>query len=154
MEPQGPQNSNKHDNKIVYGDLHFNVTQSELQSFKGGHTLLTVANICGILSLFFGGVLLSVVGLVSGILGFVRYDTIGKNHPDDPRIRASLRKNGLTSIIICAVALVLNVAMLIVMAPVLTQIAQTGDYSVLFGNTNLGGGSSQNIVPNGSQTWG
>lgn len=111
--------------------------QHQLEEFelKSARTLSTVATIAGPVSFIIGGVALSTVALVCGIIALtkVRRVLARDDSAQRPYARA-LRQTAIMSIAIAVVALVLNAVSVALMMPVLIQAMQTGDYSAILGN--------------------
>ena len=90
---------------------------------------LSIASIvCAAVSLFFGGVLLDVAGLVLGIVALSKLKSAaaGADASNQASDVATVSKLSKTGIVVCAVALVLNFVSAIFLAPVLfEQISST-----------------------------
>lgn len=139
------------DSQPVYtgavGAVVFKLSQEDAKEIDAGRRLVMAAQVCAVVSLFIGGVLLGIVALVLAIMGFRRLDGVARRVPD-PAVEAAFRRSGIIAIVVSLFALVLNAITLIAMMPVLTYIAETGDYNALFDGIPAGGGATSN------STWG
>lgn len=116
--------------------------QFDLKEMNAARTLTTVATIGGPVSLIIGGVALSAVALVCAIIALSKVRRILARPDSAYRDYATMvRQAALMGIVVSAIALVLNLIGLIAMIPIIMEIMQTGDYSVLFGEgaENLSG---------------
>ena len=135
--PNAPQNQVR----ITGGDAN-------AERFNSARTLITVAQILAIVSLFLGGILLSTIAVVVAIVGYRRLSSV-LDCIADQRIKTSLKRAGIVAVAMSCIVLAINIATLVIMMPFITQIAQTGDYSSLFG-----GGPSSGGTGGTSTTWG
>lgn len=110
--------------------------------------LVKIAQICAIISLFIGGVILSGISLVIAITAYMRLSAYADSVTTDPLHKKVFTRPGVSVIVIASIALVLNVVTLIAFYPMIEQFLQTNDLSTLFGGTGTGSGSS------GTATWG
>lgn len=111
---------------------------------------VTAAQICAIVSLFIGGILLSSVSVVVAIIAYRKLADYARSASIDDLHRKILVRPGLIAIAMCVFALALNVVSIIALYPYIEQIMQTGDYSSLFGT---GGGQAPN-AGSATSTWG
>lgn len=118
---------------------------------KSARTLATVATVAGPVSLIIGGVALSTVALVCGIIAFVKVRRVlSASDPTDSFYARALRQTTLMGIVVAAVALVLNGVSVALMMPALIEAMQTGDYTAILGDAaaslqdapSSGGGSA------------
>lgn len=132
-------------------------TPNSLAQLKSTQTLVTVATVAGPVSLFIGGVVLSTVGLVCAGLALakVRRAVAAGVEPGLAVYASRLQRSAVLSLIVCALALVLNGIALATMMPAMMQAIQTGDLSALYEAYDLpqGGTTSEPQNP-GSSVWG
>lgn len=98
--------------------------------------LITFANIAGPVSLIIGGILLSTAGLICSLIARSRINTMLKEQPQDPVFSQKVMqaaKPGAIALIICTIALVLNVISLALVMPAVLEASQTGNLTTLFG---------------------
>lgn len=104
-------------------------------------TLTTIANVAAPVSLFVGGMLLSMIGLVCAIVARITLSSMRRDAASPTiatsRIPALLRAN-VVSIVICCIALALNIASAAIL---LWQIA-SGSISFSFVGIGSGSGAS------------
>ena len=110
-----------------------------MKDTKTIQTLASVSLIGGPLSIIIGGVLLSTAALVCGIVAFVMVRKMqgAAEGAQSTAIEQALTRQAIIGIAVSALALVMNVASVIMMLPAIMDAVQTGDYSSL-----LGGGAS------------
>ena len=113
--------------------------------------LITFANIAGPVSLIIGGVLLSSAGLICSLIARSRINTMLKEQPQDQIFSQKVMqaaKPGAIALIICTIALVLNVISLALVMPAVLEASQTGNLTTLFG------GGAVNTAGTATSTWG
>lgn len=113
--------------------------------------LITFANIAGPVSLIIGGVLLSTAGLICSLIARSRINTMLKEQPQDQVFSQKVMqaaKPSAIALIICTIALVLNVISLALVMPALLEASQTGNLTTLFG------GGAVNTTGTATSTWG
>lgn len=140
--------------RISVQQISFKASETEAVELRGARTLMTAANILGPLSLFFGGVLASSVGLGAAVAAYFKLDKVGKNHPDDPRIWQVLTRQALVSIMITGSTLVLNIIAAILFYPIIFEAVQSGDFSGVFNGFGTTPPTQEAAPANGSSTWG
>ena len=112
--------------------------------------LITFANIAGPVSLIIGGILLSTAGLICSLIARSRI-TMLKEQPQDRVFSQKVMqaaKPGAIALIICTIALVLNVISLALVMPAVLEASQTGNLTTLFG------GGAVNTAGTATSTWG
>lgn len=107
------------------------VLTPEQRELKSARNYMLVANICGPVSLFIGGMLLAGVGIVFAILAYRKFANLMKLNSSAGQIAKVMKRTATISIIICAIAFVLNAITAYIMFPEIMNIIQTGDYSSL-----------------------
>ena len=116
---------------------------------KSARTLSTVAAIAGPVSFIIGGVMLSTVGLVCAIVGFVKIKHVIDDVDGRQKVyAATVRQTLIWGLAISAIALIVNIAL---MMPVLMEAMQTGDFTSI-----LGEGATITAQPSGGSgnAWG
>lgn len=119
----------------------------DLYDLKKAQTLVMVASIAGPVSLFVGGVLLSTVGLVCGIVAYRKLLKLADKHSDVAALAMRLKRSSIVGMVVCGIALALNAISLYLMLPVILEMMETGDYAGMMADTGTGA-----IGPN--STWG
>lgn len=118
-------------------------------NLKSARSLSTVSTIAGPISFIIGGMALSTVALVCGIISLNKTRRILESVDDAHRVYAlALRQTAIIGIAIGAIALIVNAIGVALMVPVLMEVLQTGDYSSLLGDGVSAGGTS------GGGAWG
>ena len=140
-DDQNPQNSSQTPTDTL--------SSSEKELLAHGRKLAMFAGFGSIVSFFIGGVLLSAICLVAGILSYRRISAVTSNPKHDQTAMRAFKRMGISAIALPAVALALNAIALALIIPEIMQMAQTGTYSDLFNfGTSTGAGGSS------TSTWG
>ena len=114
-----------------------------IKEIKSAQTFITVATIAAPVSLLFGGVLLSSIALICGIVGQRKLKSI---HPKTAQEKAAIQvalKSVRMALIMCAIALVLNAVSMYFMYPTYLEILESGDTSALQGGSAQPSSNSQ-----------
>ncbi|AJC11982.1 hypothetical protein JI75_04155 [Berryella intestinalis] len=143
---------------LLMNGLSFNATDEDRVRIKRGRTLLTIANVAGPISLFIGGVLLSSVGTVCGIVSFVNFKRVGDGHPEKPLVGKLLKRQAAVGIGISGIALVINLVAAIMIFPMIMDAVESGDLSAVFNSQdqalNLPADRGTGTGTDGNSTWG
>ena len=126
-------------------------SEEKEQKLASTRKLITFANIAGPVSLIIGGVLLSTAGLICSLIARSRINTMLKEQPQDQAFSQKVMqtaKPGAIALIICTIALVLNVISLALVMPAVLEASQTGNLTTLFG------GGAVNTTGTVTSTWG
>ena len=115
----------------------------DAREFETGRKFVSAAQITALISLFFGGVLLSAVSIVLAILGYRSLSHIAIKRSNEPMVRSALKRSGIIAIVMSILALVINIVSLIAFYPMVAEMLQQGNLSSVF----PGGGQA---APNGS----
>ncbi|WP_297156746.1 hypothetical protein [uncultured Ellagibacter sp.] len=113
--------------------------------------LIMFANIAGPVSLIIGGVLLSTAGLICSLIARSRINVLIRQQPQDQVFTEKVMqvaKPGAIALIICSIALVLNIISLALVMPAVLEAAQTDSLQTLFG------GGAINTAGSATSTWG
>ncbi|RDB68992.1 hypothetical protein C1876_08075 [Eggerthella sinensis] len=106
-----------------------------------------ISSVAGPVSLFIGGVLLSAVGLVCGIVAFRKLVALAARQTNVAAVASRLKRSAIVGMAVCGVAFVLNAIAFYLMLPVVMDMVASGDYTGLM--TDAGTGA---VGPN--STWG
>lgn len=112
--------------------LFSSMSQQDALDFSSARRLITIAQITALVSLLFGGVVLSAASIVVAIVGYRKLSLIASNYPHEPALQGMIRRPGALAIIMSVFALVLNIISLIAVYPLILQALQSGDLSTLF----------------------
>ena len=126
-------------------------SEEKERKLASARKLITFANIAGPVSLIIGGVLLSTAGLICSLIARSRINTMLKEQPQDRVFSQKVMqvaKPGAIALIICTIALVLNVISLALVMPAVLEASQTGNLTTLFG------GGAVNTAGTSTSTWG
>lgn len=119
---------------------------NDLRELKKSQTMVMVASIAGPVSLFIGGVLLSGVGLVCGVVAFRKLKKLIAKHADVSVLAQRLKRSAIVGMAVCGVAFALNAISFYLMMPVVLEMMESGDYTGAM--TDVGSGAA------GTSTWG
>lgn len=116
----------------------------DMRELRSAQTFTMVGTIAGPVSLFIGGVLLSLIGLVCGCIGRKKYLALEAKGTEVSDWARRMKKSAKVAIIVSAVAFVLNAVSLFLMWPMLMQLMQSGDVAGIAQNagTVAGAGST------------
>lgn len=126
-------------------------SEEKERKLASARKLITFANIAGPVSLIIGGVLLSTAGLICSLIARSRINTMLKEQPQDRVFSQKVMqaaKPGAIALIICTIALVLNVISLALVMPAVLEASQTGNLTTLFGS------GAVNTAGTATFTWG
>ncbi len=116
-------------------DLHsYSPNMEDEKRLRSIRTKITIAYVAGPISLFVGGVLLGAIGL---ICGFTAYRSINRLQSKNTEVAAaalSMRKSAIRGILICGIALALNVVTIIALYPMVLEMINSGDINLLASN--------------------
>lgn len=106
-------------------------TNADMKKFTSARRLTLAANIMGPVSLFFGGTLLSGIGLICAILGWRKMRDLSISQGTmSTYARAAIRASKV-SIGVCAVAFVLNFVAMWMILPEMMALMESGDLEAL-----------------------
>lgn len=123
-------------------------TREEIEGFKSARRFITASQIIAIVSLFFGGILLSALAVVCAVIAYSKLGWVAACHADEPEAQRALKRSGVLAIAVACVALALNAVSALFLYPMVLEAAQTGDLSALFGSSGSTGATGTNT------TWG
>lgn len=125
------------------------VNENEATLLETARKLISIAQICAVVSLFLGGVLLSTISVVLAIMGAMKLSNFANNRSEPDSVKSALKRPGYFAVGLCLIALVVNVISLVLFYPVVMQAVQSGDLSSIFT-----GGAGTGSTGTSSSTWG
>ena len=134
---------------VAIGKTRFKVNGDEVQAFKDARFYITASQVIAVVSLFFGGALLSAVAVACGLFAYGKLARLAATRDSEPEVQAAIRRSGKIVIAVGALALVLNLLSVIFLYPIVAQNLQAGDLGALATSTGLSG-----VVTGGNSTWG
>ena len=151
------QNSYNHESR----DLHQAPSQqdsfSENLTFVGKppdferiRKLISISQICAVISLFIGGVVLGAVALAFGIMGYRAIISAARHNTLEYNYIKPLRQSCIIALVMSVCSLTVNIIALVYVYPLVMEALNTGDFATLFG----GGAQSGSSTGTGSTTWG
>ena len=131
------EHSENSDNGIesIPGRIVLHAQPQDAIEFSQCRKYITASQICAVVSLFIGGVLLSSVAVVLAILGYRRLSAFTSAHAQPTDTRNTVKRLGVIAIVMSVLALVINTVALILFYPLVMQAIQYGDLSGLLGTT-------------------
>lgn len=145
QNPQGPQGSGPNPqgpgpNPQGQGPLGPQLSPGGQEQFKSIRRFVLAAQICALVSLIIGGVVLSTVGLVLGLVARSKANAMAAVTPEAERTGwLLLRRSATIGTVMAAVALVLNAVSMAIMMPAMMQMLQSGDYGALVQGGSVSG---------------
>lgn len=149
-EQMDRQNTERRNESQQRPSMPHQLSQTDVQLLENARRNISIAQICAIVSLFLGGVVLSTVAVVLAIMGLSKLNAYANTHSLEQDAQRALRRPGMLAVGMCVFALVFNIVSLILFYPVFMEAVQTGNFSGLFGS-GQGGAPSPGA---GSSTWG
>ncbi len=140
QDPNTQYSPNRHMPQPVY-------VVPEDQELRRARNYVLIANICGPVSLFIGGMLLAGVGLIFAILGMRKFNKLAQSNSAVSQVAKVMKRTSIISIVICAVAFALNAVTAYIMFPEIMNMVQSGDYGSL-------GGAPADSPSGATSTWG
>ena len=120
------------------------------EDFRSIRRYITISQICALVSLVFGGVLLSGAAIAMAVIGYRKAAEMVLDHPEAP-IWEALKRSAFIAIGMCVLAFVLNGISLFLLYPMAVDMLQSGDYQSLLGS---GASGTSSAAGSGSSTWG
>ena len=130
------------------GKTTFTLKGSEISDFKAAKNYFLASTSLSIISLFFGGIILSLLAIICAIASRSRFDNVSRKHAGEPEVQAALQRSGKIALVVAICILVINIIALIYLYPMLVETMQNGGLDVLGGSSATTGSGS------GNGTWG
>lgn len=159
VEQQTPLDNNSVANDSTANDLGSQLPQGRNQqqilqpnlqdsrALRSAQSKITFAYIAGPLSLFIGGMLLGVIGLICAGLAYKKLGVLQHKEQTIAQNASELKRSAKVALIICGVAFALNAVSMYLMFPIILEMMQSGQYGAAVGS--LGAGTSA-----GTSAWG
>ncbi|WP_041690687.1 hypothetical protein [Eggerthella sp. YY7918] len=120
---------------------------NDARELRSAQNFILAASIAGPISLILMSTLISIVGVVAAYIGFRKLRMLSEKHSDIAAAAARMKRPATFALVICSVAVVLNVIIVLYLLPTFMQAVESGDYGSM-----LSGG--QNLAPETNSTWG
>lgn len=101
----------------------------EMSQLKRCRTLTMAASIAGPVSLFIGGTMLDIAGIICGVLAYRNLKKLLSQSPTQIVYATSLKRTALVAVIFCGIAMALNISAAISIMPELMQMVESGELS-------------------------
>ena len=125
------------------------VNPSEASYVETARKLISIAQICAVVSLFLGGVLLSTIAVVLAIMGTMKLVNFANNRSEPDVVKSAIKRPGYLAVGLWLIALIVKAVSIVLFYPVVMQAIQSGDLSSIFT-----GGAGAGSAGTGSSTWG
>lgn len=155
---QEPDQNEYHEQEYGYMPEDQPPIQRIQMTYEQARTLKTIqrqafaSGICGLVSLFIGGIALSSAGLIVAWLGMRKVKSYDANDVRIEDFLAKLKRLLISSIVVCVIGLGLNAYAVVSVWPDVVAAVQSNDYTQLFDGTSQGDGASDETST--SSTWG
>lgn len=124
----------------------------ESRELRSARSLMTASNIMGPVSIFIGGVVLSLAGVICAVISMSKFKRLASSA--DAAVSAvakRLSKAAAVSVSICAVALVVNAISAAIMFPILMDAVESGQMDQILGSGQY---AAQPDANQPSEVWG
>lgn len=116
-------------------DLHsYSPNTEDEKRLRSIRTKITIAYVAGPISLFVGGVLLGAIGLICGFTAYRSIKHLQSKNTEVAAAALSMRKSAIRGMLICGIALALNVVTIIALYPMVLEMINSGDINLLTSN--------------------
>ena len=134
VPPQGSQQQGPPTQNPLFQSMQMFSTMSQQDAieFASARRFITIAQVTALVSLLFGGVILSGASIIIAIIGYRRLSRIAANYSNEPALQGLIRRPGALAVIMSVFALALNIISLIAVYPLIVEALQNGDLSTLF----------------------
>ena len=120
---------------------------------KTAHSQINVALVFGPISLFLGGMLLGIIGIILAVLGLRKLNGLIEKNSVYSADAERLKKSARIALIVCGIAIALNFASFVIMYPTIMEMIDSGQLDALLGSSGaVGSGSSAGS--SATSTWG
>lgn len=126
------------------------ISETDAQLLETARKYISISQICAVVSLFLGGIVLSTIAVILAFMGLSKLTAFANAHSLEQSARLALRRPGVLAVGMCVFALIFNIISLIVLYPMVMESLQSGDFSGILGS-GQGGAPSSGA---GSSTWG
>lgn len=129
-------------------DFDNQATLDAIDQIKKAQRFITIATIAAPVSLFIGGTLLSGIALILGIIGYSKLKKLPLTAARQGEIVNAAMRSARMAMVMCGIALALNVVSMMYMFPAYLELFETGELEALMGGgagaggTAAGGGTS------------
>lgn len=114
-------------------------------TLKSAQTLITVSTIAGPVSLIIGGVLLSVIALICGLMAWFKINKVSSKDAERGTLAYSLRRQAMVVTAISALVLGVNAAWLAYSVPALIEALESGSLDQYFNAASSSASSSSSF---------
>lgn len=145
MSQSNPDNQNNalEQGPAVVGKIVLNLDGSEMRQFEKARKYIIASQFVAIVSLFFGGILLSCIAIVIAVVGYRQLSQIAMNYWEQPFVQMALKRPGVIAIGMGVLALIVNAVALFVMYPMIMQTLQDEGFAGLIPGLQSNGTAAQ-----------
>lgn len=120
---------------------------SDVRQMQTARSLITFVNIAGPISLLFGGMLLSGIGLICGFVARRKLNTLSGRDTEVAQSASDMKRTCRISLIICGIAFAINAVCAAFAVSAMLGMIESGEFAEIVEGLNSGSISS-------SSTWG
>lgn len=130
----------------------FDGNRPESRELRSARSLMTASNIMGPVSIFIGGVVLSLAGVICAVISMLKLKRLASSADAVvSTVAKRLSKAAAVSVSICAVALVVNAISAAIMFPILMDAVESGQMDQILGSGQY---AAQPDANQPSEVWG
>ena len=129
VELQHVRNSPYDNGQQVLGNTPVQIQpdSEHVRSFNSARKFVIGAQICAIVSLFIGGIVLSAVSVVLAVIGYRTVSALANEVAASPTIATAYKRSAAIAILMTVLALVVNIASIVLFMPMIMEALQQGD---------------------------
>lgn len=130
------------------GKTKFKLKGGDIPEFRSARNLYLAAVIIPVVSIFFGGIILSALGVMCAFVANGKFRRLASSLSDNPEAQKALTRSGVIAIVVAIGIFVLNIIALALLYPMVADTMQNGGPNWLGGSSATTGSDSTNV------TWG
>lgn len=136
------------DAMAAIGRTKFKLKGGDIPEFRSARNYYLAAIILSVVSIFFGGLILSALGVICAFVANGKFKRLASSQPDNPEAQRALLRSGIIAIAVTVGILVLNIVALALLYPMVADTMQNGGLNWLGSSSVSTGAGSTNV------TWG
>ena len=130
------------------GKTKFKLKGGDIPEFRSARNFYLAAVIIPVVSIFFGGIILSALGVMCAFVANSKFRRLASSLSDNPEAQKALIRSGVIAIAVAVGILVLNIVALVLLYPMVADTMQNGGLNWLGSSSVSTGAGSTNV------TWG
>lgn len=136
------------DAMAAIGRTRFKLKGGDIPEFRSARNYYLAAIILSVVSIFFGGIILSALGVICAFVANGKFRRLASSQPDNSDAQRALLRSGVIAIVVAIGILVLNIVALALLYPMVADTMQNGGLNWLGSSSVTPGSGSTNV------TWG